>query len=82
MGIVTIKKQALMQNNTIMKPLNQNKMEKFYIVIVLAIVQFIVCGSLILIYRKSEEPKHQGIVFGCTFGFGMSFVYLIEALNL
>jgi len=54
-------------------------MEKFYILIVLAIVQFIICASLILIYRKSEKPKHQGIVFGCTFGVGMSFVYVIEA---
>jgi len=54
-------------------------MEKFYIIVFLAIVQFIVCGSLILIYRKSEEPKHQGIVFGSTFGVGMPFVYLFEA---
>ena len=54
-------------------------MEKFYILITLAIVQFIVCGSLILIYRKSEEPKHQGILFASTFGVGMPFVYLFEA---
>jgi hypothetical protein len=47
--------------------------------ITLAIVQFIVCGLFILIYRKSKEPKHEGIVFGCTFGFGMSFVYLVAA---
>lgn len=53
-------------------------MEKFNIIIVLAIVHFIVFGSLILIYRKSEEPKHKGIVFASTFGFGMSFVYLLN----
>ena len=54
-------------------------MIKFYMLITLATVQFIVCGLFILIYRKSKEPKHQGIVFGCTFGFGMSFVYLVAA---
>jgi hypothetical protein len=49
--------------------------------ITLAIVQFIVCGLFILIYRKSKEPKHEGIVYGCTFGFGLSFVYVIEAFG-
>ena len=54
-------------------------MIKFYIVITLAIVQFIVCSSLILIYRKSKEPKHEGIVYGCILGVGLSFAYMIEA---
>jgi hypothetical protein len=56
-------------------------MVQFYILIVLAILQFIVCGSLIFIYRKSKEPKHEGIVYGCGFGFGLSFVYVIEAFG-
>jgi hypothetical protein len=50
-------------------------------VITLAIVQFIVCSSLILIYRKSKEPKHEGIVFGSVLGLGLSFAYVIEALG-
>jgi hypothetical protein len=49
--------------------------------ITLAIVQFIVCGLFILIYRKSKKPKHEGIVYGCVFGFGLSFVYIIEAFG-
>jgi hypothetical protein len=53
-------------------------MIKFYIVITLAIVQFIVCSSLILIYRKSKEPKHEGIVFGSVLGVGLSFAYAME----
>ena len=56
-------------------------MIKFYMVITLAIVQFIVCSSLILIYRKSKEPKHEGIVFGSVLGLGLSFAYVIEALG-
>ena len=56
-------------------------MEKFNMVIVLAIVQFIVCGSLILIYRKSEEPKHEGTRLGCIFGVGLSVAYVIEAFG-
>ncbi len=54
-------------------------MIKFYIVITLAIVQFIVCSLLIVIYRKSKEPKHEGIVYGCILGVGLSFAYAIEA---
>ena len=50
-------------------------------VIILAIVQFIVCGSLILIYRKSKEPKHEGTVFGCILGVGLSVAYVIEAFG-
>ena len=53
-------------------------MIKFYIVITLAIVQFIVCSSLILFYRKSKEPKHEGIVFGSVLGVGLSFAYAME----
>jgi hypothetical protein len=56
-------------------------MIKFYMLITLAIVQFIVCGLFILIYRKSKKPKHEGIVYGCVFGFGLSFVYIIEAFG-
>lgn len=56
-------------------------MIKFYMLITLAIVQFIVCGLFIIIYRKSKEPKHEGIVYGCGFGFGLSFVYVIEAFG-
>jgi uncharacterized membrane protein len=53
-------------------------MIKFYIVITLAIVQFIVCSSLILVYRKSKEPKHEGIVYSCILGVGLSFAYAME----
>lgn len=56
-------------------------MEKFYIVIVLAIVQFIVCGSLLIIYRKGKEPKHEGTRLGCILGVGLSVAYVIEALG-
>ena len=56
-------------------------MIKFYMVITLAMVQFIVCSSLILIYRKSKEPKHEGIVYGCILGVGLSFAYVIEAFG-
>jgi hypothetical protein len=56
-------------------------MGKFYMVITLAIVQFIVCSSLILIYRKSKEAKHEATVLGCVFGIGLSFAYVIEAFG-
>jgi hypothetical protein len=52
---------------------------RFYILITLAILHFIVCSLLIITYRKSKEPKHEGIVYGSIFGFGLSFAYMIEA---
>lgn len=57
-------------------------MNKFYIVLLVAILHFVIFGVLLLIYGKKDDSKSQGIVFSSIFGFGMSFVYLIEALNL
>jgi ABC-type Mn2+/Zn2+ transport system permease subunit len=57
-------------------------MSKFHIILIIAILHFIIFGFLLLKYGKKDDPKSQGIVFSSIFGFGMSFVYLIESFNL
>lgn len=57
-------------------------MIKFYFILAIALFHFILFGTLILIHRKNDSPKSEGIVWSSIFGFGMSFVYLIEAFAL
>ena len=52
------------------------------ILLIVALIHFLLFGVVILLRYKKEDYASQGIVFSSLFGFGMSFVYLIEALNL
>jgi ABC-type Mn2+/Zn2+ transport system permease subunit len=52
------------------------------ILLIVALIHFLLFGVVILLRYKKEDCASQGIVFSSLFGFGMSFVYLIEALNL
>ncbi len=58
-----------------------NKEQCFYLCIGLSIIHFVIFAPLILIYRKGETPKDEGTLLGSVLGFGMSFVYLIEAFG-
>lgn len=52
------------------------------ILLIVALIHFLLFGVVILLRYKKKDYASQGIVCGSLFGFGMSFVYLIEALNL
>lgn len=57
-------------------------MIKFYVILGIALTHFIIFGILLMIHHKNDSPKSEGITWASTFGFGMSFIYLFEALGL